>query len=277
MKLYKFRTVNTNSLALLSNNQLWFSVFSGFNDPFEGTYVLDDSVSDEELDQYNIISKEEMGNEKYNEMLTGLGLKEGEFTKKELFLKLAEHAFKNFISITRGAHISSFSLCDDEKDPIDENLMWSHYAAGLRGFCLVFHYEKLLQDIMDSSETAIMPIKVNYQDNPNTLRLLDFVKSNGVLGGEEDEDYVKTATQTIATKSEDWSYENELRILSLDSVNLHRYTPESLIEVVLGDKMPEQHRKLILDIAKSNNSDISIKKAKLIPNSYNLEIVDFAE
>ncbi|MDH5647702.1 MAG: DUF2971 domain-containing protein [Candidatus Heimdallarchaeota archaeon] len=274
MKLYKFRTVNTNALTLMSNNQLWFSAFSSFNDPFEGTYILDGDFSDEELSKYKIISKEEMGDAEYNEMLTSLGLKDGEFTKKELFLKLAEHDFKKFISVTHGAHISSFSLCDNEKDPIGENLMWSHYAAGLRGFCLVFDYEKLLQDIKASSKAAIMPIKVSYQDKPNTLRLLDFVQSNGVLGREEDDDYVQTATQTIATKSEVWAYENELRILSLDTVNLHRYTTETLIEIILGDKMPETHEKLILDIAKSNNNNISIKKAKLIPNSYNIEIVD---
>lgn len=277
MKLYKFRTLGVNSLTLLSSNQLWFSSFSGFNDPFEGMYILDDSVSDEELAQFDILSKNELGEEKYNEMLSGLGLVEGQFTKRDLFLGLAHHDFKKFISITHGAHISSFSLCDDEKDPIDENLMWSHYAAGLRGFCLVFDYEKLLSDIMDSSERAIMPIKVNYQDAPNTLRLLDFVQSNGVLGGEEDDDYVQTVTETIATKSGDWSYENGIRILSLDSVNIHRYAPGSLIEIVVGERMPEEHKKLVLDMVKSNNSDISIKKARLVPNSYNLEIVDCSE
>ena len=44
MKLYKFRAVNTNSLTLLANNQLWFSSLDDFNDPFEGAHILNNHL-----------------------------------------------------------------------------------------------------------------------------------------------------------------------------------------------------------------------------------------
>ena len=274
MKLYKFRTVDTNSLMLLSNNQLWFSAFMGFNDPFEGTYILDDEFPDDVLDTFEMKSKEEMGEDKYNEMISSAGLQGKDFTKEELIKKLAENDFQNFISIIHSSHISSFSLRDDTNDPIDENLLWSHYADGLRGFCLIFDYEKLLSDIKETSEKAIMPIEVTYQDTPKTLKLLDFVLSNDVFGNNEDESYVLSVTESIATKSEDWSYENELRILSLDSTNIHSYKPWTLEQIIIGEKMPASHKKRILDIVKSNHDEILIKEARLIPNSYNIEILE---
>ena len=76
-------------------------------------------------------------------------------------------------------------------------------------------------------------------------------------------------------KSSSWSYENELRLLSKENHHAHFYPPEYLIQIVLGDKMPEDQKKLVIDIAKSSNPNVEIKIAKLKDGTYDLDVIDY--
>ncbi len=268
MDLYKFRSVTTNNLAALANNQIWFSSLSDFNDPFEGAYILNSDLPSEIHLCVKLKSKEEVGEEAYLKMLKKMGLQEGNFTEEIFFKKMVELDFEKTISIVHNAKIASFSLFNEDRDPILENLMWSHYADGLRGYCLVFDYEELQKHICYSAEKAIRPIKVKYQDIPNTINLVDFANSNSFLNINGDNHIPKT-TETIGTKSSDWQYENELRLLALESDNFHTYSPTNLTKIVIGEKMPKNQKKLIIDIAKRNNANIEICEARLKNKSYN--------
>ncbi|ABG41258.1 hypothetical protein Patl_2747 [Paraglaciecola sp. T6c] len=273
MLLYKFREFNANNLTALANKQLWFSNQSDFNDPFEGAHIKDNLVPQDILDVFVCQSKEEIGQKKYTEMLTEMGLKEGEFTNAQLFQKIAEHDLQILIDVIHNSKIVCLSLSEPGNDPIYNNLMWSHYADGLRGFCLVFDNDLLQQDIYSSSNKVMRPIKIQYQNTPNTLNLVDFIKSESVLGSEGSDNFVQAVTETIATKSTEWDYENELRIMSLDKSNFHHYASETLKEVVIGEKMPSTQRKLLIDTLKATYPDVIIKEAKLQTESYSLEIV----
>jgi hypothetical protein len=273
MKLYKFREFNTNNLTALSNKQLWFSNQSDFNDPFEGAHIKDNQIPQDILDTFICKSKADIGNEKFSEMLTEMGLIEGEFTNSELFQKIAEHDLQVIIDIIHNSKIVCLSLSEPKNDPINNNLMWSHYADGLRGFCLVFDSDLLQQDIYSSSNKTMRPIQIQYQSNPNTLKLLDFMKSESIFGSDDYINFVQSVTETIATKSTEWSYENEFRILTLDKSNFHYYSENSLMQVIVGEKMPQVQRKLLLDIIKASHPEIKFKEARLMSNSYALEIV----
>ncbi|WP_412495942.1 DUF2971 domain-containing protein [Vibrio cyclitrophicus] len=152
--------------------------------------------------------------------------------------------------------------------------MWSHYADGLRGFCLVFSSEQLQCDINESSDRVMRPIKVMYQNEPNALRLSDFLSSETILGDSEI-DYIEHVIQTVATKSKSWKYENEMRILSMSESNMHSYTSSALLEIVIGDKMPLDQQRLVIHTAKMANPDIIVRRAKLKKNSYVIEIKDY--
>jgi hypothetical protein len=273
MELYKFRDVNINNLTALANRQLWFSNQSDFNDPFEGAHTKDNKVPQELLDIFVSKSKEEVGETKFTKMLTDMGLKEGTFTNDQLFQKIAEHDIQVLINTIHNSKIVCLSLYESENDPISNNLMWSHYADGLRGFCLVFDGDLLQQDIYSSSNKAMRPIKIEYKSTPNTLSLLDFIKSESILGSDTDINFVQTVTETIATKSVEWSYENEFRIMCLDKSNFHNYSVESLKEIIIGEKMPASQKKLLLATVRASHPEIIVKEARLKPNSYSLEIV----
>ncbi|MEX0336406.1 DUF2971 domain-containing protein [Vibrio tubiashii] len=206
--------------------------------------------------------------------LKELGIEHCEITDPEFLDKLAESELDVVLSIVRRSKIISLSASDDERDPITENLMWSHYADGLRGFCLVFDCQALQKDIHSFSNRAIRPIRVSYQDTPNELDINDFIQSPAMLNVSK-LNYVDYVVKTIASKSKSWTYENEFRIISMSETNLHSYDPSTLNEIIIGDKMPLDQQKLVTDIVKSVNSSIRLKRAKLKENSYLIEIVDY--
>jgi hypothetical protein len=51
-------------------------------------------------------------------------------------------------------------------------------------------------------------------------------------------------------KSSSWAYENELRLLSKEDSHTHRYPPECLAQIVIGDKMPEDQKNWLLILQK---------------------------
>jgi len=278
MKLYKFRTLSTNSLSALANNKLWFSRLNDFNDPFEGAHILNSKVSDDDLVLFsksiNWKSKEEVGEEAYNKILSSMKINDDGLSKITLLKCIAKHDLNILVEIIHNSKIACFSLYDEKNDLLKENLMWSHYANGLRGFCLVFDGSKLQSDIYESSNKSMRPIQIKYQDEPKLLILSDYIRS--IITPEfEDHDYIRTITETIATKSVKWKYENEVRISVLGKINLHLYSYETLLEIVIGSRMPKDQKNLVIGIAKKSNPNIIIKEACLKHNSYQIEILDY--
>ncbi|UOB74930.1 DUF2971 domain-containing protein [Pseudoalteromonas sp. APM04] len=272
MSLFKFREVNTNNLSALANNQLWFSSLNDFNDPFEGAHIKDHHINVVELTNFECKIKDKVGVEEYNKILSKLELVDGNYTETELFQKIAEHDLDKFISIVHNSKVICFSMEDETKNPLTNNLMWSHYANGLRGFCLVFNGDELLKDLYKSTKESMRPIVVEYKDKPNILKLNEFIHSEGLYSN-SDTNFVQKVTETIATKSTDWEYEKEFRVMSLNQESFHNYSPSSLKEIVIGDKMPEAERNLLLKIVSGLCKNILIKTARLQKNSYKIEIV----
>ncbi|PAJ75613.1 hypothetical protein CJF42_04665 [Pseudoalteromonas sp. NBT06-2] len=50
--LYKFRTLDVNSLAALASKKLWFSNYEGLNDPAELHYKITEEYSDDDYIKY---------------------------------------------------------------------------------------------------------------------------------------------------------------------------------------------------------------------------------
>lgn len=272
MHLYKFREVNTNNLSALVNNQLWFSNLNDFNDPFEGSHIKEINIDSELLSGFELILKDAVGDNKYQEILDELNLIEGSFTREEFFQKVAEHDLEKFINIVHSSKIVCLSIEQEENNPLTNNLMWSHYANGLRGYCLVFDGDELLKDMYSSTTESIRPIIVQYQDHPNVIKLNDFLQSRGLLYG-DDINFVEKVTETVATKSSDWKYENEFRIMSLNKSDFHCYMPNTLKEIIVGDKMSASEKSLLLSVVKASNPNIMVKTARLKDNTYKVEIV----
>ena len=275
MKLYKFRSFDTYSLTALKNNYIWFSKTKDFNDPFEGAFLLDEKIPpklvEQALKQTTFKSKEDIGAERYLEMLKSMGLDENSVTNEQLFHALVKQSLDSVINVYSNMMMGCFSKCTAERDPIYENLMWSHYADGLRGYCLVFDLEQLGEDFNSIENHSVASIDVRYQDSPSSLSLEEFI-STGVMFGVENFEYVDKAARVFSTKSPSWDYENEVRFMSHLKTNKHVYSADALLEIVIGSKMPQEQLSLLSAIANNVKPGISIKTASLEPGKYRLRI-----
>ena len=273
MRLYKFRKVDTYSLSGLSNKVLWFSDLKDFNDPFEGSYILDKKISpDVEQTLLACLTTDRV---KLEQMYERYSITDSGADKKKLINKVLRIEFEdNLVMIIHKSKAICMSLYTQSNDPLYENLMWSHYADGLKGYCMIFDGDKL-QDDFNRDDLIVRPINVEYQDIPVTLSLNDFARSKHVLNSDLNINAISDITKSIGTKSNEWKYEKEFRFLSLEQSNTHRYSPDTLREIVIGCRMPSDQQKLVIETAKSSNPDIIIKFARLKKDSYELEIVDY--
>lgn len=99
------------------------------------------------------------------------------------------------------------SFCGDNPEEnqyaIQNTLMWSHYADEHRGFCVeyLFHHDDFRKD--DFQElTASRLFKIKYRKPTEPINFTE-QKPSGPF----------TTEKAFITKSQDWSYENEYRLL----------------------------------------------------------------
>lgn len=126
MLVYKYRggsdEIFERDLSTLKNYQFWASRVEDLNDPFEA--MVDLSIIDNGL----IYLSKKMG-----------------FNKKSHFTLIKENN-KNVFSLDSKTGIYSMS-----KNYTDE-LLWTHYSEGHKGFCIEYELDKLIgnnTDIID--------------------------------------------------------------------------------------------------------------------------------
>lgn len=132
----------------------------------------------------------------------------------------------------------------------DSLLMWSHYTNGHTGFCLWFR--RLFPVFL----TAIPVIysagypKVDAIPDPQKNRLI----------------------VPLRTKSVDWSYEREWRVLWEDGAGKSKQYPEnSLVGVILGCRISERHRRQLVEWTKAMNPCPMLIQAKRKTKEYGLD------
>ncbi|GAM64384.1 hypothetical protein JCM19232_1054 [Vibrio ishigakensis] len=284
---YKFRSVNTNSLSGLANKNLWFDKLENQNDPFEGKYIFDEFIPkelEEMAERHRYLVEALESEQAYLNLCTAsLGVHFPQSMKtSEILATFIKQCADAQIKLVQGSRICSFSYEEENSDKtsciLQNNLMWSHYASGLRGFCLVFDDEIFQADMQNSHNDMMRPTRVKYQDNPSILKYKDFISfdANNQFHPINNE-ITELIIETISTKSSNWSYEKEVRILTLDTTsNLYSYSDKALVEVVIGEKMPKEQQKLILDIISQNHPNAKISKAKVEDKTYNVKVVDYS-
>lgn len=99
------------------------------------------------------------------------------------------------------------SFCGDNPDEsqyaIQNTLMWSHYADEHRGFCVeyVFHRDDYRKDNFKELTVSRL-FKIKYR---NLAEPINFTEQNASVPF--------TTEEAFITKSQDWGYENEYRLL----------------------------------------------------------------
>lgn len=127
-----------------------------------------------------------------------------------------------------------------DREEYSNTLMWSHYANMHQGFCIRYQF----------------PATLTHEDLRNKQVL--------VMGEVQYVDNVSMASETFTlqkaffTKSKDWSYEHEKRLLYYDLADTPQYNevsvPEdSVTDIYFGVRCPEKDRQSIIAALKGKN------------------------
>jgi len=265
--LYKY--LAPDRIDVLENHHIRFTQSVVFNDPFEIKPVI------------SSIAPEDEARHKLNEMLP-------ECLHKE-YLKLPPEArsimsFKQFLILAQmklekempnalalldvfrpivQAGISDFAnkigILSLTETP-DNLLMWAHYASSHEGFVLGFDNQHPYFDCRKGPGDELHYLrKVKYVDQRPNLPMIEL-----------------TGDDVLLTKSSQWAYENEWRILrplqeadevieaSPQSIHLFSFPPEMVREVILGYRISDELRSKITQVVKGDEKyhDVQVLQAK---------------
>lgn len=136
----------------------------------------------------------------------------------------------------------------------DDILLWSHYADSHQGVCLEF-------DTRISDSPFAMARPVDYRDNYCSLCF------------DENYDSEKITEMVCLTKSKDWKYENEWRVIGSASGTI-KFPAESLTGVIIGSKISQRNLKSVESWVNQRNKPVTLYKTIQNPNSFSLKIIE---
>jgi hypothetical protein len=287
-RLYKFSGPTEYALQNLERGVIFCQHYSAYNDPFEFWSNVLEGVPDPDTEP-----------ERFVAATKAWGFEPGSADDENLveYFDQCSEEQPSFGEWRESTRIACFG-----SEP-DNLLMWSHYADGLRGFCLVFDDT----EILEASPRSSFAIDVAYLDAPRNADAFvcaicnDQIDYHEMAIGEAEgqakyqgkidpflEDYRKTLDSSIlgwqeimqmvfATKPTDWSYEAERRLLvqaSTDSHDplFHPYPNTALREVLIGERMSGAFRDRLELIISKSYPDVSVRIVKRSPSKFRLEI-----
>lgn len=248
--LFKYCKFDVNALQIITNNTLYFSSANNLNDPLDSNFELEikNPLNFSEITKNIIRDSLLVQNRSINYLLKKHELKMGDISsQKELF-----RAFFSHIQNTESG-ICCFSRT------INNHLMWSHYADGDKGLCLVFDKGKLDESFERRLKSQkikryrMVHRHITYGKIP-VLNILLY-KRGGFSYSE----------RHLFSKVADWKYEKEYRFVlqlntnkffidDISSFNpFFEFEKDCLRFIIVGSRMPQEHRNMIKNIAAANS------------------------
>jgi len=291
--MYKYCSFSEHSITNLLNNKLHMNHYESFNDPFECRCEILEGFPDKDPNS-----------SRFRNILNAWGFDDAHDpcaieNYEDLVLSL-EGTEPNVPLTLETARISCFS-----KTP-DNLLMWSHYADGLRGFCIEFDRDLLLSNCSDTAGI----FEVSYEDKPPIVdtaviavlndqtdyhhEAISALHSEMNFFGKDNkpeinayEEYLKDVfikgtelfQKMLATKPIEWRYEEELRIISQPKNQdkpdeFLNYPPEAIKCVIIGERMPMQQQQALKQILERHPSSVKLKDASRAKSEFNVMVSD---
>lgn len=265
--VYKFSSLNINSLSALAEGKAWFSKLADFNDPFEGQFVIETPDFTKESEREKLFAHEAK-KLPFNVMKeSALDLVRYRYNQspadyERFFKDLVESTRNDFYNsyLNTGAYCVASDIPDTPMTQVSNALMWSHYADGMRGFCIKFDANKFYSSLNYLNEDDFYWSPVHYEDKLCIVDYYDF------------DNMAKNATtRAIHTKHSGWEYEYECRFITQQS-GLYEYNHDAIECIYIGDKMPVSHQRVLLDICEKNLPNVDIVGVRTHKSSYSIEL-----
>jgi hypothetical protein len=261
-----FRYVSMRGIAwellekTLLTNALPLSRTVDLNDPFDSNPVIVDDTIPSDISDFA------------KELLTLQGIP-ADFEKlhvvypderrvpKEQLEERAKQFFQTQMEArNKQCHIASFSR------RISSELQWSHYAEGYKG--LAYHF--VTQPVEGSGFSHLRTVRYANQ-RPIVLlsELMDQIKSlrtSSFVQG-----WLSFEQRSFLTKSLEWAYEEEERILK-QGVSEISFLERELVSIIIGPRFPESDVARLRTIIGKRNRPVKLFRAQSSPTSYAVEV-----
>lgn len=237
--IYKYTTLETAKIILM-NNTVRFSRPPSFNDPFDYQLTINTDNTNEEIEKYVNKIAHDMGltvrqQKEYFEILRNSNI------RNELTNNSIQKAIKS-------VKISCFST------DYDNLLMWAHYANKHCGVVLKF-------DVLKDASFFMTPLLANYVKNYPVFNYIrdDYSRGGGYL-----------LQLLVETKSLDWQYENEIRVMKPDA-DIHNpinyqdveISREAIVGVIFGCQVEDTFKKEFIKYSNDNGwNNLIFEEAK---------------
>lgn len=268
-RLFKFISNFERDIEGLKNDYIYLAPLEKLNDPFEGIFHLKTDVTEGDLISFhkNVLSREPLKNitpeqEVQERYLTEKARDVGSYKNVMLENFVLPELNSSLEKIKSDFVVYCLSRSKDDNDPFPSPLnnmsLWGHYANGLRGFCIEYDEDVLLNSLVKSHpKSSISKGRIHYK----TDNQLPSVSVKAALKDAKSNSFEthKSLLKAIMTKNaEPWRVENETRIIAKDKEGKYSISPESVNSIYIGSKMPESEKILLLQAIKKKKSDIRV-------------------
>lgn len=237
--LYRYYKLDPHFYESIDQGYVWYSSPTSLNDPFDCHIYLESKATKE---QYETFLKECTNVRKLNrESIRRIA--------KDMFTKPKDRE-RIFNEVAADSISKNGICCFTEKN--DNILMWSHYTNCHEGVCLKYDIDKMLTQ-------KTYTLKVDYSQNYPTY--------NAVLDKGGNEVFTK---KMLGTKSCDWEYENEYRLLSVTQ-GKNPINRLAVVEVIFGCKCKDS--KALKSKFNSQGYQPAFFNARLKEKMFGLDIV----
>lgn len=249
-QLFKYEPHSDRAIANLGSRVLHFGSPSNFNDPFD--CALWPQIKPPTDIEANAIGARflDLGSGPFqNEMQRQFLAMETSEWRARLMNTAEKMILERREEFCEKTGISCFS----ERN--DNILMWSHYSSHHKGFCLEFHSDA---DLFTKAKRVI------YSNDIPTIDLCELML---------DDDFEKVFA-IFCTKSSDWQYEREWRVLRQE-VGPYCYPQHLLKAIYFGAKAAESTIMQICDVVKCNQLNVDLHRGRLSKSRFRIEFDQF--
>ncbi|MBD1363649.1 DUF2971 domain-containing protein [Mucilaginibacter sp. ZT4R22] len=251
--LYKYTSAE-NGILLLENNKIHFNSPLKFNDPFD-CHPLLIKISDQYI--YNTLKQGE-----YKNVLNRKG-----FTTSPFYLNFVKDFGKTQVQVINAKILPKVKIsCFSERK--NNLLMWAHYAKDHTGVCFEFDTKQMIRYLATLS-------KVSNDSTGMFLRVLYNHKRTNYPFESSNDPF--PLIMWMKTKSIDWEYEREIRLVfTKREENLLAIPSELISKMYLGSEISNIHEAQIVRLCQANfpktaiyKMDLSDREFQLVEQRYN--------
>lgn len=183
--LYKYYSDSQQNLDTVKSNKMWYSAPCVFNDVFDCDVIIDQNkLFDSIIQACPTIQRMRVGSAAWKTMQAQA--KDSAKGLRDMFAQM-----RSAIGIA----------CLSELD--DSLLMWAHYANNHRGMCVEYELLEI------NKQLKFTPVPIIYSE--------ERVRFNSLNLSEIEKDTTKIFIESLTSKSPEWNYEKEWRIIREDS------------------------------------------------------------